>query len=229
MTPPMLSPDDLPKAARVVDHLRSFIATNALHPGDRLPGERDLAEQLSLTRGDIRRGIGYLAALGILEVRHGVGAFLTNPSTGLGNAPIELLRNIGGFETWQMFEARHALESELVSLAAERWQDDQSAPIAEELAEMEATVDSPEEFLVHDILFHRAIARASGNPILSALMEVIAGTLYEERQRVVGTYENRVKTLGLHREIYAAIRAHDPRAARIAMRLHLQSAETVTL
>jgi GntR family transcriptional repressor for pyruvate dehydrogenase complex len=217
--------DDASKSARVVDHLREFIVAKGLRSGDRLPAERELSQQLGLTRGDVRRGIGYLAALGVLEVRHGVGAFLADTTAGLGIASMELLRSIGGFETSQMFEARRALESELVALAAEHCREDQFTPMAEELAEMFATVEDAGEFLIHDIRFHRAIARASNNPILTAFMEAISGALYEERQRVAGTRENRTKALELHREIYQAIRSHDPEAARRAMRSHLRLAE----
>ena len=217
----------VPASGQVVDHISALIAANELHPGDRLPGERDLAVQLGVTRGEVRRGIGYLAALGVLEVRHGVGAFLADTAKGIGHAPLQLLQAIGGFETWQMFEARRALELVIVSLAAERCREGHLAPIAEELAEMFATVQDAKQFLIHDIRFHRAIAQASGNPILASLMDSIAGALYEERQLRAGTLANRQSALQWHRNIYHAIRHHDVEAARSAMNHHLNLAESV--
>jgi len=216
---------ELPKQERVVDHVQRFIAQKKLKTGAKLPGERDLAVELGCTRGDVRRALGYLAALGVVEIRHGVGAFLADATAGLGSAPLELLKNVGGFDTAQMFEARRALECELVVLAAARAKDEQFVAIAEELAEMFATVENAKDFLVHDVRFHRAIAKASGNPILAALMEAIAGALYEERQREAGTRENRMEALEVHREMYHAIRAHDAKAARSAMEKHLRAAE----
>jgi GntR family transcriptional repressor for pyruvate dehydrogenase complex len=217
--------EDGSKHHRVVDHLRSFITRQGLLAGDRLPPERELADLLKLTRGDVRRAVGYLAALGILEVRHGVGAFLADSTTALGSASLEMLQMGSGFNTAQMFEARRALECELVSLAAERSREDQLTPMAEALAEMFAATEDADEFLIHDIRFHRAIARASGNPILAALMEVIAGALYDERKQAAGTLTNRTAALELHKRIYRAIRARDPKKAREMMRSHLESAE----
>lgn len=216
-----------PVSGQVVDHLCAMIASNELSAGDRLPAERELALQLGVTRGEVRRGIGYLAALGALEVRHGVGAFLADAAKSIGNAPLQLLRAIGGFETWQMFEARRALEIVIVSLAAERCREEQLAPIAEELAEMFATVNDAKQFLIHDIRFHRAIAQASGNPILASLMDSIAGALYEERLQRAGTRANRQNALHAHRQIYHAIRHHDVEAARSAMNHHLKVAENI--
>jgi GntR family transcriptional repressor for pyruvate dehydrogenase complex len=221
----LVAPDSA--SGQVVDHLSALIAAKELRPGDRLAGERDLATQLGVSRGEVRRGIGYLAALGALEVRHGVGAFLADAAKGIAHAPLQLLQVIGGFETWQMFEARRALEVAIVALAAERCREEQLAPIAEELAEMFATVQDAKQFLIHDIRFHRAIAQASGNPILASLMNSIAGAVYEERLRRAGTLANRQSALQWHRQIYHAIRHHDVEAARNAMNHHLKVAESV--
>lgn len=207
-----------------VDHLRELIASSKLRPGDRLPPERELAAQFGITRGDVRRGIGYLSALGILEVRHGVGAFLSDTSRSIGDHPLQVLRSVGALETEHIFEARRALEVAIAGLAAERCRDDQLGPMAEELAEMFATVADAEPFLIHDVRFHRAVAQASGNPVLVSLMESIAGTLYEERRVRAGTLSNRQSALVSHREIYHAIRRRDPEAARRAMSQHLKTA-----
>lgn len=208
----------------VVDHIRQWLVTASLKPGDRLPAERELAATLRISRGGIRRAFGYLAALGIIEVRHGIGAFLAKTPTGLGEAPLQVLRATGALQSRHLFEARRALEVTIAGLAAERCREDQLAPIAEELAEMFATAEDPEAFLIHDIRFHRAVAQACGNPILASLMESIAGGLYEERRVRVGTAANRQSTLVAHRKLYHAVRRRDAVAARAAMETHLAAA-----
>ena len=209
----------------MVNQLRAFITQEQLRAGDKLPAERDLADHFAVTRGDVRRAVGYLAALGVLEVKHGIGAFLADSTTALGSASLEALQMGKGFDTSQMFEARRALECELVSLAAQRRREDQLTTMAESLTEMLSSTADAEAFLIHDIRFHRAIAQASGNPILGTLMEVIAGALYEERQVAIGTLANRLASLKMHRKMYRAIRLQDADKARATMRRHLESAE----
>ncbi len=209
----------------MVDQIRELVRVNGLAVGDRLPGERELAAELGVTRGLVRKGLGYLAAIGVLEVRHGAGAFLADAQAAFGSAPLEMLRQVGGFDRAQMFEARRALECELIALAAQRAKGEHFAAMAEELAEMFATVEDAAEFLVHDVRFHRAVAKASGNPILAALMDAIVGALYEERQKDAGTRENRVAALEAHREMYHAMKTRSVKGARSAMERHLRAAE----
>jgi GntR family transcriptional repressor for pyruvate dehydrogenase complex len=90
---------------------------------------------------------------------------------------------------------------------------------------MYAIADSPGDFLVHDILFHRIIAKASGNPILAALIETITTAMYEKRRKTVERADYLREMAGMHREIYRAIRARDPVEARKQMENHLRTAE----
>ena len=73
----------------------------------------------------------------------------------------------------------------VASLAAERATDEHIAELAEEVAEMYASLADPHEYLIHDVRFHRTIARAAGNPILAALMETITANLYDDRSLTV--------------------------------------------
>jgi GntR family transcriptional regulator, transcriptional repressor for pyruvate dehydrogenase complex len=50
---------------------------------------------------------------------------------------------------------------------------------------MFAAVDRPSDYLVHDVLFHRVIAKASGNPILGAIMETVTSSMYDKRRKTV--------------------------------------------
>jgi len=125
-----------------------------------------------------------------------------------------------------MFEARLVLESSVAALAAERATDEHIAELAEEVAEMYASLDDPQEYLIHDVRFHRTIARAAGNPILGALMETITANLYEYRSKTVTKAVDLKESAEMHREIYRAIRSHNPAGARRAMEEHLNLART---
>jgi GntR family transcriptional repressor for pyruvate dehydrogenase complex len=131
-----------------------------------------------------------------------------------------------GFQTWQMFEARIILESNIAALAAERGKDEHYTAMAEEVAEMYAVMDSPADFLIHDLLFHRIISKASGNPILAAVIETITSALYDKRRKTVERSIDMRESAEMHREIYRAIRTRKPQEARKLMEEHLRNAQT---
>ncbi len=209
---------------QVVDHVRDLIASGELKPGDRLPPERELARKLKISRSSLRAGIGFLAAMGVLKSRHGAGTFVSSGPPALDSSSLTVLGALHGFLPWQMFEARLVIESAVSSLAAERATGEHLAELSEEVAEMYAAIDDPQEYLIHDVRFHRTISRAAGNPILGALMETITASLYDQRRITVDNAIDLKESAEMHREIYRAIRAHNPAQAKHAMEQHLNLA-----
>jgi len=216
---------DAQLTTQVVNYIRAKIEDGSLKPGDRILPERELAKELKISRASLRMGIGYLAAMGVMKVRHGVGTFVADGPAEFGKSSLGLLGALHGFKSWQMFEVRNLLETTLAALAAERGSEEHFTLLAEEVAEMYATIDDPAEYLIHDVRFHRTIAQASGNPILAALMETVSTALYEDRRKTAERAKDRKSSLDAHREIYRAIRTANPVEARKAMERHLQSAE----
>lgn len=211
---------------QVVNHIRVMLESGTLKPGDRIPPEREFANKLKISRASLRTGIGYLAAIGVMKVRHGVGTFVADGPPEIGKSSMGLMGALHGFQPWQMFEARLMLESGLAELAAVRGREEQLTMLAEEVAEMYSTVERPGEFLIHDVRFHRTIAQASGNPILAALMETVATALYDERRKTVEHARNLKESADTHHEIYRAIRAKNGPEARRLMTRHLEIAKT---
>jgi GntR family transcriptional repressor for pyruvate dehydrogenase complex len=188
------------RTMQVVNHVRAMIENGTLKPGDKIPPERDLARTLLISRASLRTGIGYLAALGVMKIRHGVGTFVADGPPDFG-------------------------QTGLAALAAERSRDEHQAALAEEVAEMFASVDNPTEYLIHDVAFHRIIAQASGNPILAAIMETIVSSMYDSRRKTVERSIDLRESAGMHREIYRAIRTRKPAEARRLMEQHLRMAQ----
>jgi GntR family transcriptional repressor for pyruvate dehydrogenase complex len=216
---------DTDRTRQVVNHIRALLEKGALQPGDRIPPERELARTLKISRASLRTGIGYLVAMGVMSVRHGVGTFIKDGPAEFSRASLGLMGALYGFQFWQMFEARLIIESSLAALAAERGKEEHHAALAEQVADMFAIANSPAEFLKHDVLFHRIVAKASGNPILAAIIETITIAMYEKRRKTVQRAHYLRDMAEMHREIFRAIRAHDPVQARKLMELHLQTAE----
>lgn len=214
------------RTMQVVNHVRALIENGTLQPGDKIPPEREFARTLRISRASLRTGIGYLAAMGVMKIRHGVGTFVADGPPNIGTASLGFMGALHGFQSWQMFEARTILESDLAALAAGRGKEKHHAALAEEVAEMFASLNAPLEYLVHDVLFHRIIAQASGNPILAAIMETVTSSMYDKRRKTVERATDLRESAEMHREIYRAIRARNPQEARKLMEKHLRMAQT---
>jgi GntR family transcriptional regulator, transcriptional repressor for pyruvate dehydrogenase complex len=211
----------------VVSQLREMIHRGELRPGDRLPPERDLAKLLGVSRPTLRAGIRSLAAVGVLQSRQGAGTFVVGSDgpPALDSAPLRLMASLHGFTSGEMFEARRSMEMAIAGLAAERATGEQMAAMSEEIAGMYASLDDPEQFLVHDMRFHQTVAAASGNRILTSLMNMVATILFDVRRKTVRRARDLKESAEMHREIYRAIRDRNAEAARNAMRAHLMLAQ----
>ncbi|MGB6686995.1 MAG: FadR/GntR family transcriptional regulator [Terracidiphilus sp.] len=209
----------------VVNHVRALLENGTLQPGDKIPPEREFARTLKISRASLRTGIGYLAAMGVMKIRHGVGTFVADGPPDLGKGSLSLIGALHGFQSWQMFEARILLECNMAALAAERGRDEHHAAMSEEVAEMFASLNNPLDYLIHDVLFHRIIAQASGNPILAAIMETVTSTMYDKRRKTVERATDLRESAEMHRDIYRTIRARKPEQASKLMEQHLRMAQ----
>ena len=207
-------------------YVREQIDRGALRPGDRLPAERDLAVHIGVSRPTVRAGLRALAAIGVVRARHGSGTYIADGPPALGTEPLSFLAALHGFTREEMYEARRILEVGAAGLAAERGTSEQVSTIAEEVTNLFASMSDPHLFLVHDINFHRAVAAASGNPIVASLVEMVSALYYESRRESAARASERDlrDAAEMHRRIYQAIRAHDADAARNTMNAHLVQA-----
>lgn len=210
---------DAAAAELVVEYVRGQIERMQLGPGDRLPSERELAARVGVSRPSVRAGLRTLAAMGVVQTRHGSGTYITEVPT-LDAKPLRMLAALHGFSREHLMEARRVLEVGVAGLAAERATPEQVAAMAEEVTGMFASVDNPEAFLTHDVKFHRAIAAGSGNPILAALVEMVSTLFFEQRRRTGQAPDLRELALA-HRNIYHAVRSRDTERARREMNQHL--------
>ncbi len=214
---------------RVVEHVRRLIESGGLRPGDRLPSERDLALELSVSRPSVRSGLEALEAMGVVVSRRGAGTFIADGPPTLGSEPLSLLASLHGFTQNEMFEARLVLEVGVAGLAAEHTSAEQLATMAEEVTEMFAALDDPAAFLLHDVRFHRAVAAGCGNRVLAALMEMVSAQFYELRKETISHARDLRESAEMHRRVYRAVRSRDPEAARAAMHEHLKTAQHAQL
>src|ERR1700738_3802647 len=212
-------------AEQVVIQVREMIREGKLKPGDRLPSEREMAKRLGINRASLRAGLRFLAALGVLTSRRGSGTYIADGPPALDSEPLHMLAALHRFTTEKMFEARRLVEVAVAGLAAEHATEEHLRIMAEELTETYAALDNPQEYLVLDFGFHRAVAVASGNPILATFMEMVADILYQRRCKTIDRSRDLRESVEMHRKIYQAIRARSADRARAAMSEHLILAE----
>jgi DNA-binding FadR family transcriptional regulator len=217
---------ELGVTATVVGKLENLVLAE-LEPGAELPSESDLATGLGVSRLTVREAIKALQARGLVEIRRG-----RRPTVAFPNA-----RPIGDFFTsvirrdprqlLDLLEVRLALEVHIAALAATRASRASVAAMEMALEAMrrEGTSDDPDAIHADDIRFHEALAGASGNQMLSFLIEALEDPLHASRMQSLRGHLTRGGTVAdvieQHQRILDRVKARDSRGAAAAMRDHL--------
>jgi len=218
---------------QVAGQVTDLVARGEFKPGDRLPPERDLAKLLGVSRPTVREAMIALEIAGLVEVRVGAGAFITEKATnganhrlfeGVGSSPLELIA------------ARRTIEPEVAALAAQLATVEEIAAIAETVAMIAAAQDTPAHRAA-DHKFHVRIGHASHNNILTTIVDECWAEMYspmfERMGAITGLIVSRCSpqkrdvTVAEHEAVYRAIAARDPAAARAAMDAHLVGVEAI--
>ena len=219
----------------VVEGIRQLLIDGRLRPGDRLPVEKDLAAALGVSRNPLREGVRALSMMGVLETRQGDGTYVTKLEPSMLLAPIGFVVDLqDGSGTTHLHSVRRILETEAAAAAALRVGVSELEAAAELLQhnEAELSLDEPnhETVIENDIAFHRIIAEAAGNPVLTALIDALGGRTMRDRLRRSITQPGADETA--HREhlsILAALTARDANRARTWMSAHLFTVEDYLL
>jgi GntR family transcriptional regulator, transcriptional repressor for pyruvate dehydrogenase complex len=216
----------VPLYEAIAERLLSHVVQSDLTPGERLPGERELARRLGVSRTTVRQAIVSLQTQGILDVRHGGGTFLRHLDPG---SPA-IARVVSRRDRLpHVLEARRALEVPIAALAADRRTDRDLAAIETGLDRMRADIGDDGIGLDGDHAFHAAVTAAAHNPVLAGLMEQLADLIAETRNESLSQDGRPARSLVDHERIAAAIRARDPIAAAEAMGRHLDSVAELRL
>lgn len=211
---------------QVLERIRAHVAEQGLGAGDRLPSERDLAERLGVSRASVKQALVVLEAQGLLDIRHGGGAYLTSGK--LEAEPVEELverrRRLP-----EVLEAREALETKLAELAAQRRTKADLDAIDDALAYMSAEIKRGEDGVEGDRRFHEAVTAAARSGLLAEFMRSIATQIAESRVESLRQPGRPPRSLTQHHKIAEAIRQSDQKAAAAAMRRHVQTVSKVRL
>lgn len=211
----------------VAARLREFIESENLKPGDRLLPERELADQLGVSRTSVRQALTAMRVMGLIDIRPGAGVYLARPTEdlvpGLASAVAE-----AEVDHPMIWEVREGVEVQAARLAAGRRTDSDLAVMDSALEAMASSIDGGGEGIDGDRLFHRAIVDASHNDLLIQLIDQLADVIDRTSQVSLTLPGRAPRSLDAHRKILAAIRSADDAEAAEAMRKHIaESAENV--
>lgn len=216
----------------VVRQIELLILRGVLRPGERLPSERDLSEQLGVSRPSLREAVSELQARGLLTSKASAGIFVTGV---LGSAFSEPLIQLFANHDEAVFDYL-SFRRDMEGLAAERaaihGTDSDLAVIAAVFAKMEAAhvKRNPSEEAGLDAEFHLAIIEASHNVIMLHMMrsmyQLLREGVFYNRQVMFKQRTTRASLLDQHRAINDALQARDAAGARAAVETHLDYVET---
>ena len=214
-----------------VEQIAERIALGELGPGDQLPSERTLAQQMEISRPTVREALKVLADSSVIEVRPGSGggAFVTSEFV-----PREVLRRaavrIG--EVAGVLEARRLLEPRVAQLAALHGREADYTAMQRTIDRQAAIAHAPERFLANedrflalDVQFHLGIARATGNATIVGLMRSLLRQLEIARDMALHVPVVVERSIEIHTETIASIRSGDMQRIEAIMDVHLAQLE----
>jgi len=213
-------------AEDIVAQILALLREKQLRPGDKLPPERILAATMHVSRPSLREALRTLSIIGVLDLRHGSGAYITTLEPAQLVQHLDFVFALDDSTYLQLFETRKVIEPAICQLAAQRITDT-------ELAQLDACVVNAQEGLKisHELYFqadfdlHETIAAACGNFLLQRFMQSIHSLGMASRQRTSVLPGIATQTLQDHQLIVQALKRHHPEDAYKAMLSHLEHIE----
>jgi GntR family transcriptional repressor for pyruvate dehydrogenase complex len=219
-----------PLALRIRAEILRTLDERRLTPGDRLPPERELAEQLGVSRPSLREAVRVLEAEGRLEVRRARGVYVAEPLARRMLAD----RALGAaHDVAELYLVREVIEVPAALWAAERRDLDAVAAVESALAALDtawvATPDDVDRIRRLDAEFHLAVVRAAGNQFLAQVSDVLHELVMRGTRTTLLVPGRREGAQQEHRRILDALLAGDGPAATRAARAHLRAARAAAL
>lgn len=207
----------------VASQIREQLTKGALKPGDRLPSERELAEQFGLSRNTVREALRSLEMSGILEFRKGAtgGAFVREGHSEAVTSGFSDLFRMGVITPEDLIEARRIVGVEVTRLACQRATEADLLALEQNVDASEAASDDEETSrrVEINLAFHALLARAAKNPVLVILVDALIEVQSKLLQVLVPTSNSKV--ILSRRRLLKHLRARDEEAAVREMQIHL--------
>ena len=217
------------KARRVSDQafeqIRDLVFRGQLKPGDQLMPERELAQALGVSRPTVREAIRRLVTMGLLEHQQGAGTFVRSLNAQREHNPLAAVIEGHDATLEELLEVRMGLEGQAALLAAQRANAEDLQVMERALAAMQAEHHAGRLGINDDVSFHMALAYATKNPVQVYIMKNFYDLLHHGIKENLQALWEEPASLPIitrqHREIFEAIKDHDPEGAYQSMKRHI--------
>lgn len=209
---------------QIISKIRELINTKHLEPGDKLPSERMMAEKFGVSRGNLREAIQKLEFYGLLKSIPQSGTFVANIGVIALNGMVDDILQLKDPDFKSLVETRILLELKSVRLAALRRTEEELKQIETALNAYSSKVMKGEDAVQEDLLFHLAIANASGNSTLNTFMLKITPEIITNFEKYHVCDANQAfKGIDEHQAVFDAIVKQDPTLGKAKMKEHFKA------
>jgi GntR family transcriptional repressor for pyruvate dehydrogenase complex len=226
---PIEPPSRSTLAQDVANQLITLVLGGHLLPGDRLPSQQELTEQLQVGRSTVREALRTLNAIGLVEFKQGHGTFIKQLDVQALIRPELLAYVIDRKRTEQLFEARQTIEPEIARLAALRATESDLTAIEQAWVACRNALQAGQTLHQLSPNFHRAIAEAAHSEVLAMFVDSILIPLAERGLLLQGKPGYLEWELDSHRGVYEAIASREPELAQSVMARHLADSHAALL
>lgn len=214
--------DKIPLSEKIAEEIKRMIKNEELVPGEKLPNELVLTEQLNVSRSTVREAIKKLASMNILEVKRGKGTYVaSNP--GVVSDPFGMDFNNNTEIVLHLFEARLIMEPDIAYLAAERRSDDEIAALIESFEEMKNEMETKGNYASSDIKFHKILANMCKNPVFEKIIPILTESIHKGVEETLPVEDNKERVLNHHKMILDCVISGDAEGAKKHMIAHIQN------
>ncbi len=206
----------------VVNSLKERIKKCEFGPGDKLPSEQLLLKEYDVSRLTLREALAKLTAWGVIRVRHGKGAYVSESISlpALDNVLIPMFPMIHSDRMNELVESRNMIESEIAAKVAGNRTRENIQQLEQLLIYNNREITSPEKFAARDYTFHLELSRMAGNDFLHSMYQALNSHIHYFLVQYAKSVMDWEKALKRHLPILEAIIDKDPENARFVAREH---------
>lgn len=213
----------------IIGQIKGSILNGSLKPGDKIPSEREMANELKVSRQCVREAINSLKTIDLLEVRKRSGIYVKSMTSGLIEGPFHIIKN-DVEKVYELMDIRKVLDSYSTFYAAKNATEEDIARIHSILLKLEETTKDLKKYdYDSEFQFHLLIAQASHNTMLLHIINTIYDNIIEAIKKTIDTMfldiNNRKRMFQHHKAIFEAIKAGDAKKAAQRLVQHFEFAE----
>lgn len=205
---------------RLAGEIRTSINSGDYTMGERLPTIMEMARRFGVGHPTVREALKKLEAIGVVEIRHGSGVYVTRTQDVLVMAS-DYGPKVTKKLLLDLIQARAPIEMQSAALASRNATDEHFAEMRRLLTMAGENLDNDSVLNSVNMAFHRQIATASGNAVIAQLLDVMQTLFTDEQRLILGIFGSRKQDHQEHLSIFAALEKRQEQLATERMRQHL--------